>query len=106
MPNMEAVQAIVTKRTADVKYLFGKQILQLFQKEIMRKSKRKIKSLCHEPDDLRTYIGTLKQVHSSTICDQSLNAIQGYEDSDDSIKDFKYYNRLRYGIYKKITLGA
>ena len=49
----------------------------------MRKSKVKIKSLFHEPDDLRTYIINLKQVHSSTICDDYLNAIQGYEDFDD-----------------------
>ena len=34
-------------------------------------------------DELRTYIGTLKQVHSSPISDSSLNAIQGYEDSED-----------------------
>ena len=47
-----------------------------------KKSKTKTKSLTPEPDELRTYIGTLKQVHSSPISDSSLNAIQGYEDSE------------------------
>ena len=60
--------------------------------------------MLHEPDDLRT----LKQDHSSTICDEPLNVIQGYEDSDDiafnisSIAtDFGTKN-----IFKQITLGA
>jgi hypothetical protein len=39
--------------------------------------------LCPDPDDLRTYIGTFKQVHFSPISDASLNAIQGYDDSED-----------------------
>jgi gamma-glutamyl:cysteine ligase YbdK (ATP-grasp superfamily) len=39
--------------------------------------------LIPEPDELRTYIGTLKQVHSTPISDSSLNAIQGYVDSED-----------------------
>jgi hypothetical protein len=55
----------------------------LFKKEINRKSRTKIKSLIPEPNELRTYIGTLKQVHTSPISDSSLNAIQGYEDSED-----------------------
>jgi hypothetical protein len=80
---METIQAIVSKRAADVKHLSGKQMSQLLKKEIERKSKSKIKSLSPDPDDLRTYIGTLKQVHSSPISDASLNAIQGYEDSED-----------------------
>ncbi len=47
------------------------------------KSKSKTKSLSPEPEDLRTYIGTLKQVHTSKTAISSLNAIQGYEDSED-----------------------
>ena len=81
--DMETVQAIVTKRKADVKHLSGKQMSRLLKKEIDRKSRTKIKSLIPEPDELRTYIGTLKQVHTSPISDESLNAIQGYEDSED-----------------------
>jgi hypothetical protein len=79
----ETVQAIVTKRKADVKHLSGKQMSRLLKKEINKKSKTKIKSLIPDPDELRTYIGTLKQVHSSPISDSSLNDIQGYEDSED-----------------------
>jgi len=57
---------------------------RLLKKEIERKSKSIIKSLNPKPDNLRTYIGTLKQVHSSPIIlDASLNAIQGYENNDD-----------------------
>jgi hypothetical protein len=52
------------------------------EKEIDRKSKSKIKSLSPELEDLRTYIGTLKQVHTSPTSVSSLNAIQGYEDSE------------------------
>ena len=81
--DMEIVQAIVTKRKADVKHLSGKQMSRLLKKKIDRKSITKIKSLIPEPDELRTYIVTLKQVHSSPISDSSLNAIQGYEDSED-----------------------
>ena len=80
---METIQAIVSKRVADVKHLSGKQMSRLLKKEIERKSKPKSKSLSPDPDDLRTYIGTLKQVHSSPISDASLNAVQGYEDSGD-----------------------
>jgi hypothetical protein len=64
----------VSKRTADVKHLPGKQMSRLLKKEIERK-KTKIKSLSPDPDDLRVYIGTLKQVQSSPISDASLNAI-------------------------------
>ena len=53
------------------------------KKELERKTKSKIKSLSPDPYDLRTYICILKQVHSSLISDASLNAIQGYEDSED-----------------------
>jgi hypothetical protein len=44
------------------------------------------------PEDLRTYIGTLKHVHSATTSASSLNAIQGYEDLEDvsaKISDLK-----------------
>ena len=61
----------------------GKRMSRLLKKEIERKTKSKIKSLSPDPDVLRTYIGTLRQVHSSPISDASLNAIQGYEDSED-----------------------
>ena len=47
----------------------------MLKKEIDRKSRSKTKSLISEPEDLRTYIGTLKQVHSATISASSLNAI-------------------------------
>jgi hypothetical protein len=80
---METIQAIVSKRIADVKHLSGKQMSRLLKKEIERKAKPKIKYLSPDPDDLRTCIGTLKQVHSSPISNASMNAIQGYEDSDD-----------------------
>ena len=56
---------------------------RLLKKEIDRKSRTNIKSLIPEPDEVRTYIGTLKQVHSTPISDSSLNAIQGYVDSED-----------------------
>ncbi len=65
----------MSKRIADVKHLSGKQMSRLLKKEIERKTKSKIKSLSPDPDDRRTYIGTLKQVHSSPISDASLNAI-------------------------------
>ena len=65
--DMETIQAIVSKRVADVKHLSGKQMSRLLKKEIERKTKSKIKSLSPDPDDLRTYIGILKQVHSSPI---------------------------------------
>jgi hypothetical protein len=81
--DMETVQAIMTKRTADVKHLSGKQMSRLIKKEFDRKSKLNVKSIFPEPDDLRTYIGTLKQVHSLPISNTSLNDIQGYEDFDD-----------------------
>jgi hypothetical protein len=42
-----------------------------------------------ERDDLRTYIGTLKQVSTMPNIDESLNAIQGYEDFEDVI--YKIY---------------
>jgi hypothetical protein len=73
----------VSKQTADVKHLSGKQMSRILKKEIERNSKSKIKSLSPDPDALRTYIGTLKQVHSLPISDASLIAIQGYEDSED-----------------------
>jgi hypothetical protein len=56
---------------------------RLLKKEVDRKSKSKTKSLSPDTEDLRTYIGTLKQIHSSTTSVSSLNAIQGYEDSED-----------------------
>ena len=56
---------------------------RLLKKEIDRKLKSKTKSLSPEPEDLRAYIGTLKQVHTSTSSISSLSAIQGYEDSED-----------------------
>ena len=52
-------------------------------KKQTRKSKQNIKSLYNERDELRTYIGTLKQVSTMSNDDESLNAIQGYEDSED-----------------------
>jgi hypothetical protein len=76
------MQATISKRIADVKHQSGKQMSRLLKKEIERKSKSKIKLLSPESDDLRAYIGTLKQVHSSPILDASLNAFQGYEDSN------------------------
>jgi hypothetical protein len=81
--DMEIVQAIISKRVADTKHLSGKQMARLLKKEIDNKSKLKTKSLSPKPEDLRTYIGTLKQVHTSTTTIASLNAIQGYEDSED-----------------------
>jgi hypothetical protein len=81
--DMETVQAIISKRVADAKHLSGKQMARLLKKEVDRKSRSKTKSLTPEPEDLRTYIGTLKQVHAATTSDSSLNAIQGYEDSED-----------------------
>jgi hypothetical protein len=88
---IEAIQATVSKRIADVKHLSVRQMSRLLKIKIKRKSKSKIKSLSSGPDDLRTYIGTLKQVHSSPISDVSLNAIQGNEDSDDvKSKDCNY----------------
>jgi len=57
---METIQAIVSKRTADVKHLFGKQMSRLLKNDIERKTKSKITSLSPDPDDLRSYIGTLK----------------------------------------------
>ena len=80
---METVQAIISKRVVDAKHLSGKQIARLLKKEIDTKSKSKTKSLCPKSEDLRTYIGTLKQVHTSSSTISSLNAIQGYEDSED-----------------------
>jgi hypothetical protein len=90
--DMETVQAIISKRVADAKHLSGKQMARLLKKEIDRKSRSKTKSLISEPEDLRTYIGTLKHVHSTTTSASSLNAIQGYEDSKDvsaKISDIK-----------------
>ncbi len=81
---METVQVIMTKRIADVKHLSGKQMSRLLKKKIDRRTKLKVKPIFPEPDDLRTYIATLKQVHSSPISDTSLNAIQGYEYFDDA----------------------
>ena len=81
--DMETVQAIISKRVADAKHLSGKQMARLLKKEVDRKAKSKTKSLIPEPEDLRTYIGTLKQIHTSTTSVSSLNAIQGYEDSED-----------------------
>jgi hypothetical protein len=80
---MKTVQAIISKRVADAEHLSGKQMARLFKKEINKKSKSKTKSLVPESENLRTYIGTLKQVHTSTIAISSLNAIQGYEDSEE-----------------------
>ena len=74
---METVQAIISKRVADAKHLSGKQMARLLKKEIDRKAKLKTNSLIPEPEDLRTYIGTLKQIHTSTTSVSSLNAIQG-----------------------------
>ena len=74
---------IVSKRIADCKHLSGKQMSRLLKNQIERKSISKIESLSPEPDDLRTHIGTLKQVHFTPISNASLNAIQEYEDSDD-----------------------
>jgi hypothetical protein len=49
--DMETVQAIVTKRKADVKHLCGKQMSRLLlKKEIDRKTRTKIKSLIPELD--------------------------------------------------------
>jgi hypothetical protein len=56
---------------------------RLLKKEIDKKPKLKTKLLSPESEDLRTYIGTLKQVHTSTTTIASLNAIQGYADSED-----------------------
>ena len=56
---------------------------QLLKIEIDKKSKSKAKSLSPEPEELRTYIGTLKQVHTSTTTISSLNTFRGYEDSED-----------------------
>jgi hypothetical protein len=81
--DMETVQAIISKKVADAKHFSGKQMARLLKKEIDRKSKSKTKSLSPDTEDLRTYIGTLKQIHSSTTSVSSLNAIQGYEDSED-----------------------
>ena len=72
---MKTIQAIVYIRTSYVKHLSGKQMSRLLNKEIERKSKPKIKSSNSDPDVLRTYIGTLKQVHTSPTSDASLNAI-------------------------------
>jgi hypothetical protein len=80
---METVQAIISKQVADAKHLSGKQMARLLKKEIGEKSKSKTKSLSPELEDLRTYIGTLKQVHTSTTIISPLNAIQGHEDSED-----------------------
>ena len=53
---------------------------RLLKKIIDKKSNSKTKSLSPEPEDLRTYFCTLKQVHTSTTTTSPLNAIQGYED--------------------------
>ncbi len=71
--DMETVQAIISKRVADAKHLSGKQMARLLKKEIDRKAKSKTKSLIPEPEDLRTYFGTLKQIHTSTTSVSSLN---------------------------------
>jgi hypothetical protein len=73
--DMETVQAIISKRVAYDKHLSGKQMARLLKKKIDKKSKSKTKLLSPESEDLRTYIGTLKQVHTSTIAISSLNAI-------------------------------
>jgi hypothetical protein len=78
---MEIMQAIVSKQIAGVKHLSGKQISRLLKTKLEKNKKNR--SLSPEPDDLRTYIGTLKQVHSSPISEAFLNAIQDYEDSND-----------------------
>ena len=88
----ETVQAIITKRIADIKHLSGKQMPRLLKKKISRKSKQNIKSLYHERDELRTYIGTLKQVSTMSNDDESLNAIQGYEDSEDVLSKISSIN--------------
>ena len=80
--DMEAVH-IISKRVADAKHLSGKQMARLLKKEIDKKSKSKTKSSSPELEDLRTHIGILKQVHTSTTLISPLNAIQGYEDSED-----------------------
>jgi hypothetical protein len=77
------VQAIISKRVVDAKHLSGKQMARLLKKELDKKSKSKTKSLSPESDEFRAYIGTLKQVHTSTTTISSLNAIQGYKDSED-----------------------
>ena len=56
---------------------------RLLKTKIEKKSESKTKSLSPESEDLRTYIGTFKQVHTSTTSISSLNTIQGYEDSED-----------------------
>ncbi len=48
--DMEIVQAIMTKRTADVKHLSGKQISSLLNKEF-DKTHLKVKYIFPEPDD-------------------------------------------------------
>ena len=64
--------------------IYPEKNVTITEKINREKNKTKIKYLIIlDPDDLRTYIGTLKQVHSSPISDASLNVIQGYEDSDD-----------------------
>jgi hypothetical protein len=100
--DMETVHAIGTKRKADVKHLSGKQMSRLLKKEIDKKSRTKIKSLIPEPDELRIYIDTLKQVHSSPILNSSLNAIQGYEDSEDIDSKIVSIKTVFGADYKKI----
>ncbi len=79
----ETIQGIITKRMADVNHLSGKQMSRLYKKEITRKSKPNIKSLYNERDDLRTYIGTLKQVSTMPNNNESLNAVQGCKNCED-----------------------
>ena len=90
IPASGVLNAIVTKRTSDVKLLSGKQMTRLLKKEQNLLEKRKnlpLREIDTNTSNLRVYLSSLRPISDSEIKEETLSGVQGWdEETDVSIK--------------------